>query len=122
MEISELWSYLYSNNSKLQAFAVSEDSKIVWQTDNWNLVDSIEEILEACITNRSKIEVAGVKFTTMHASDKNFIASSGEKGHFLMAKVDHRTNTWLMVWSAADSDPELAIIDLKYAATKMLSF
>jgi hypothetical protein len=122
MTISEIWSNLYSNNSKLQAFAVSEDSKIIWQTDNWNLVDSIEEILDICCNNKPKMKVAGVTYITIQSKDDSFIASSDKKGHFLMAKASHLSDTWIMAWAASDSDPELAIVDLMYAATKMPSF
>ena len=120
--IGRQWYQLYENNPKIQAFAVINEETVLWQTDNWNLVDTIDAILEACITNKSKLEVAGVSFTTMKASDDHFIATSGDQGHFLMAKANHRDNTWIMVWTSADSDPELAIIDLRYVATKMVGF
>ncbi|MHA1905908.1 MAG: hypothetical protein ACW98Y_01320 [Candidatus Thorarchaeota archaeon] len=122
MSISEIWSNLYSNNSKLQAFAVSEDSKIIWQTDNWNLVDSIEKILDICCNNKSKMKVAGVTYKTIRSTDDSFIASSDKKGHILMAKAHHLNEIWLMAWANSESDPELAIIDLLYAATKMANF
>ncbi len=121
-EITEIWSNLYSNNSKLQAFAVAENSKIVWQTDNWNLVDSIEHIMDVCTNAKKSLKVAGVTYNTVRASEDLFFASSPDKkGHFLMAQTYQRNGTWLMSWATADSDPELAIIDLMYAATKMVS-
>ena len=122
MSISEIWSNLYSNNSKLQAFAVVENSKIVWQTDNWNLVDDVEHIMDVCTNAKKSLKVAEVAYTTIRASEDSYIASSSnDKGHFLMAQTHHKSGIWLMAWATADSDPELTIIDLMYAATKMVS-
>ena len=122
MSISEIWSNLYSNNSKLQAFAVVENSKIVWQTDNWNLVDAVEHIMDVCTNAKNSLKVADIGYTTVRASEDSYIASSSDnKGHFLMARTHQNHEIWLMVWATADSNPELAIIDLMYAATKMAS-
>ncbi|MCK5152361.1 MAG: hypothetical protein KAQ65_10985 [Candidatus Thorarchaeota archaeon] len=122
MSISEIWSNLYSNNSKLQAFAVVENSKIVWQTDNWNLVDAVDHIMDVCTNAKKSLKVADVIYTTVRASEDSYIASSSDnQGHILMAQIHHNNGIWLMAWATADSDPDLAIIDLLYAATKMVS-
>ena len=122
MSISEIWSNLYSNNSKLQAFAVVENSKIVWQTDNWNLVDAVDHIMDVCTNAKKSLKVANVTYTTVRTSEDSYIASSSDNnGHFLMAQTHHKNEIWLMAWATADSDPDLAIIDLLYAATKMVS-
>ncbi|MFW9850176.1 MAG: hypothetical protein ACFFF4_13650 [Candidatus Thorarchaeota archaeon] len=122
MDISEIWSTLYSHNPKLQAFAVSEDSKIIWQTDNWNLVDSIDEILDVVTANKSKLKVSGVTYKTVRTTEESLVASSDGSGHLLMAKAKHKNDTWVIAWATSDSDTDLAIIDLMYTATKMDSF
>ncbi|MDF1538765.1 MAG: hypothetical protein P1Q69_07670 [Candidatus Thorarchaeota archaeon] len=119
MSISDTWTYLYSNNPKIQAFAVSEDSKIIWQTDNWNLVGDIETIVETCAIGGPSVTISGVAYKTIHSTEDSYYASSDDKGHFLMVRVEKQTNSWLLAWTLPDSIPDLTLIDLKYACKKM---
>lgn len=120
MSISDTWTYLYSNNPKIQAFAVSQGSEIIWQTDNWNLVGNIEKIVETCTNGGPSVEISGVTYNTVHVAEDSYFASSEGKGHFLMACVEKQTNTWLLAWTTADSIPEFTLIDLKYTAKKIV--
>ena len=60
--IGNEWNQLYSNNSKIQAFAVTKDGAIVWQTDNWDLVEDVNAIMKALKDDKSKVSVGGVKY------------------------------------------------------------
>ncbi|MFW9909123.1 MAG: hypothetical protein ACFFEF_11140 [Candidatus Thorarchaeota archaeon] len=118
MSISEIWANLYSHNPKIQAFAVSQDGEIVWQTDNWNLVDTVGELFAAYDRGASEVRIAKVSYTIMSATDESLVASSKDKkGHFLMTKADK--TVWFLAWITHDSVPELTLVDLKYAATQL---
>lgn len=117
MSISEMWTDLYSHNSKIQAFAVLEDNRIVWQTDNWNIVGDVDSLLGAISLGKEGLKVGGVYYHTVKSSHDDYISTAADKkGHLLMARV--RDNLWFIAWAAPDSVPDLAIIDLKYAASK----
>ena len=120
MSIDDTWRYLYSSNPKIQAFAVSEGTNIIWQTDNWNLVKDIESVFDILTNGGPTMRISKVEYDTVHSSEDTFYATSNGKGHFMMAQVEKQTNTWLLAWASADSVPELAIIDLRYAAKKLV--
>ena len=105
------------HNSKIQAFAMIVKKEIVWQTDNWNLVDEVDQLLEAILLSKDELEISNVRYTIISQTDNTLIATSSEgNGHILMAAA--KNNTWLVGWATPDSVPELTIIDLQYAASK----
>jgi hypothetical protein len=117
MSISEIWTELYSHNSKIQAFAVLEDNRIVWQTDNWNIVSDVDALLGAISLGKEDLTVGGVHYSTVASSHDDYVSTSPDKkGHLLMARV--RDNLWYVAWATPDSIPSLTIIDLKYAASR----
>jgi hypothetical protein len=109
--IGRQWYQLYENNPKIQAFAVIKDGAVVWQTENWDLVDDVKSILKAQESASSKITVAGVKYKRVTSSEDSYIASADkEGGHFLMARIDKKS--WALAWAEHTSIPELTLIDL----------
>ncbi|MFW9918685.1 MAG: hypothetical protein ACFFED_03745 [Candidatus Thorarchaeota archaeon] len=92
--------------------------KIVWQTDNWNLVDSVSSLLEGVTKRAGTIEVSNIPYQIGEATGDSLIATSTEgKGHVLMAKT--KNDAWFVAWATPDSISDLTIIDLKYAASKV---
>lgn len=113
--ISRQWYQLYENNPKIQAFAVATGDEIVWQTENWNLLEDITTLLDAPKSAANKISIAGVKYKRVTSSKDTYIASAGdEKGHLLMARIDEKS--WAIAWAEDSSIPELAMIDLTKTA------
>ena len=54
----------------------------------------------------------------MASTTEAYLASAkGDKGHFIMAKAAN--SIWLMAWLKNDAVPELALIDLTYAALNL---
>ncbi len=105
------------HNSKIQAFAVIVKKEIVWQTDNWNLVNEVDQLLEAILLSKEAIAISDVRYEIVSQTDDALIATSPEgNGHLLMAKG--KDNSWLVGWATPDSVPELTIIDLRYAASR----
>jgi hypothetical protein len=113
--ISRQWYQLYENNPKIQAFAVAKDGEIIWQTDNWDLLDDIESIVEAPKKASGNVSVSGVKYKRVRSSQDFYIGSAdSEKGHLLIVKVND--SSWAIAWAESTAVPELTIIDITKTA------
>jgi len=116
--IGRQWYQLYENNPKIQAFAVVKDHEIVWQTENWNLVEDLKGIMKAQETAGSKLTVGGVKYKRISSSKDSYIASADKDGgHLLMAQID--SGVWAIAWAVASAVPELAMVDLTKSAISL---
>ena len=116
--IDEAWNMLYEANPKIQSLAVCKGIEIVWQTQNWDLVNEASELMNAPANAFSSVKISGVEYHRVTSSVDAYAASSKtDKGHFLMTKVEG--TTWLMAWVTSDAVPELAMIDLSYTAIKL---
>ncbi|TFF91517.1 hypothetical protein EU545_03785 [Candidatus Thorarchaeota archaeon] len=112
--IDKAWKALYYNNPKFQAFAVSTGSKVVWQTSNWNLVDSIDKI-KTSIKEGSNIHLDETQYTNVIHDDHRYAGTAkGSGGHLLLAQIVG--DTWAIAWVEGSAVPALAIVDLEMAA------
>ena len=94
------------------------EDQIIWQTDNWDLVDAVAVLLDALAKKDDTIEISQVVYKINEATDESLIATSTEgQGHLLMAQT--KSGAWFVAWATPDSIPDLAIIDLRYAASKI---
>jgi hypothetical protein len=113
--ISRQWYQLYENNPKIQAFAVAKDGVIVWQTENWNLLEDIKSIIEAPQKASGKVSAGGVTYKRIKSARDYFIGSSGSNdGHLLVVKIND--SSWAIAWVESSAVPELTIIDITKAA------
>jgi hypothetical protein len=113
--ISRQWYQLYENNPKLQAFAVAKDGGIVWQTNNWDLLDDIKSILEAPKNASGSVTVSGVKYKRVRSAQDFYIGSAdSDKGHLLVVKIND--TSWAIAWAESSAVPELTIIDVTKTA------
>lgn len=116
--IENEWNQLYANNPKIQAFAVAKEEAIVWQTENWDLVEDVSAIMNALKDDKSKVTVGGVKYKRASSSDDSYIATADDnKGHLLIVKIDE--NVWAIVFTAPTAVPELSVIDVTKAAVQL---
>ena len=114
--IGHEWNLLFANNPKIHAFAVAKDGAIIWQTENWNLVEDIDGILKAADKDSSTVSTGGVKYKRVVSSDDTYIATADDdKGHLIMVLIDE--NSWALAFAAPTAVPELAIIDIKKTIT-----
>jgi len=112
--ISRQWYQLYENNPKIQAFAVAKEGEIVWQTENWNLLEDIKSIIEAPQKAAGKVSAGGVKYKRVRSAHDFYIGSSGsDEGHLLIVKIND--SSWAVAWAEPSAVPELAIIDMTKA-------
>jgi len=113
--ISRHWYQLYENNPKIQAFAVAKEGEIIWQTENWNLLEDIKSIVDAPQKAAGKVSAGGVKYKRVRSAQDFFIGSSGSnEGHLLIVKIND--SSWAVAWAEPSAVPELALIDLTKAA------
>ena len=110
--IGHEWNLLFANNPKIHAFAVAKDGAIIWQTENWDLVEEIDGILKAADKDSSKVTSGGVIYKRVTSSDDSYIATADDdKGHLILVLIDE--NSWAIAFAAPTAIPELAVIDVK---------
>jgi hypothetical protein len=110
--IGHEWNLLFANNPKIHAFAVAKDGAIIWQTENWNLVEDIEGILKAADKDSSNVSSGGVKYKRVSSTDDSYIATADDdKGHLILVLIDE--SSWAIAFAAPTAVPELAIIDIR---------
>ena len=113
--ISRQWYQLYENNPKIQAFAVVKIGEIVWQTENWNLLEDIKSIILAPETAAGKVSANGVKYKRAKSTQDYYIGTAGsDKGHLLIVKIND--SSWAVAWAESSAVPELTIIDITKTA------
>ncbi len=113
--ISRQWYQLYENNPKIQAFAVAKDGAIVWQTENWNLIDDIKEIINAPQSAAGKVNAGGLKYKRVRSAQDFYIGSAdSNQGHLLIVKIND--SSWAVAWAESSAVPELTIIDVTKAS------
>lgn len=116
--IGNEWNQLYANNPKIQAFAVAKDDTIVWQTENWDLVEDVKGIMKAIKGDKSKVSVGGVKYKQVSSSSESYLATSdADQGHLLIVKIDE--NVWAIAFASHTAIPELSAIDVKKTAVEL---
>ncbi len=117
--IDAVWKELYSCNPKIQAFAVIQDTSVIWQTANWNPAAEADGIMHAIITAAPSLTVGGVAYDRSKSDSDSYIASSPlNDGHVLSTRV--HGDLWLLAWVSPSGDPDLSLIDLKKAALDMM--
>ena len=116
--IGNEWTLLYSNNPKIQAFAVAKDGAIIWQTDNWDLVEDVGGIMKAIKDNKSKVTVGGLKYKQVASSEDSYLATAdNDQGHLLIVEIDE--NAWAIAFAIHTAVPELSVIDVKKTAVDL---
>ena len=116
--IGHEWNLLFANNPKIHAFAVTKDGAVVWQTDNWNLVEEIEGILNAADKDQANVTTGGVTYKRVSSSDDSYVATADDnKGHLILVLIDE--HSWAIAFAAPSAVPELTIIDIRKTAIKL---
>jgi hypothetical protein len=118
--ISRQWYHLYENNPKIQAFAVAKGEEIVWQTENWNLLQDVKQLVAAPGEGTGKVSAFGVKYKRVTSTQDTYIGSAaGDKGYLLISRINEKG--WAIAWAESTSVPELALIDLTKTAIHLSS-
>lgn len=116
--IGNEWNQLFANNPKIQAFAVAKEGLIIWQTENWDLVEDVDAIMNAIKEDKSKVTVGGVNYRKGSSTDDSYIATADDnKGHLLLVKIDEEI--WAIAFAAPHAVPELSVIDVIKSAIQL---
>ena len=117
--ISTEWQLLYANNPKIQYFGVISSGEVVWQTNNWNLVKDVEQILTALKTSASELSIDKINYTRIQSNEDYYLGVSDKNHeHVIICRVDDKS--WVVARSLSDSVPELARIDVTRTAIKLI--
>ncbi len=96
--ISQQWYQLYENNPKIQAFAVAKEGEVVWQTENWNLLEDIKSIIKAPEKAAGKVSANGVKYKRANSlKDKTTGTAGSNQVHLLKVKITD--SSWAIAWA-----------------------
>jgi hypothetical protein len=116
--IGNEWTQLYANNPKIQAFAVAKEGAIVWQTENWDLVEDARGIMNAIKGEKPKVSIGGVKYKRVSSSYDSYLATADDDlGHVLIVMIDD--DIWAIAFATNTAVPELSVIDVKKTAVKL---
>jgi hypothetical protein len=116
--IGNEWNQLYTNNPKIQAFAVAKEGSIVWQTENWDLVEDAKGIMKAIKDEKSKVSVGGVKYKRVSSTEDSYIATAdNDQGHIFLVKIDD--SVWAIAFASHTAVPELSVIDVEKTAVQL---
>jgi hypothetical protein len=97
---------------------VAKEGAVIWQTDNWNLVDEIDGILKAADKDASKLTTGGVTYHRVFSSNDAYIATADDaKGHLILVLIDE--DSWAIAFAAPSAVPELTLIDIKKTAIQL---
>ena len=117
--ISTEWQLLYANNPKIQYFGVISNGDVVWQTNNWNLVKDVDQIITSLRVLDSEISIGKVSYTRIQSSSDYYLGISEKNhDHVIICRVNDKS--WVIARSSSDSVPELARIDVARTAIKLI--
>ncbi len=93
---------------------MAKGEEIVWQTENWNLLEDIKQIVAAPKDAAGNISAFGVKYKRVTSTQDTYIGSTSNKGHLLIVRINEKG--WAIAWAESTAVPELALIDLTKTA------
>jgi len=117
--IATEWQLLYANNPLIQNFGVCKGNEVLWQTNNWNLVNDVENISSASKTAASTLTVDKTTYQRVSSSEVDYIGTSDKnKGHIVICRIE--LNAWVVARISHESVAELAKIDVARTAIKLI--
>ena len=97
---------------------MAKEGAVIWQTDNWNLVDEIEGILKAADKDAASMTTGGVTYHRVFSSNDSYIGTANDaKGHLILVLIDE--DSWAIAFAAPSAVPELTLIDVKKTAIQL---
>ena len=115
--IDDLGIFVLENNLKIAGFAVVSDSgNIVFQTDNWDLTNQTNVILNVIKGARSFVLNDG-KFSVVEATTEGIIGTNDSgMGHIIFAPFQGGV---LVSYAMPQADPPKALVFLKTYAIRL---
>ncbi len=117
--ITTEWQLLYANNPAIQYFGVCKGTEVIWQTNNWNLVKDVENIVSASKTAASTLSVNKITYHRISSSEDEYIGTAEKKkGHIILYRIE--SNSWVIARVENTSVAELAKIDVARTAINLI--
>jgi hypothetical protein len=110
---------LQGKNPNVTAIAIlSLDGQVMWQTNNWNVVEDAPNLISAWKEKAPSIFVQGIKYSTLSATDERLVATNvSGMGHIIMATARYRA--LLMAYVTPQGDTQGSYVDVSRAASQL---
>ncbi len=117
--IATEWQLLHANNPSIGAFAVCHGPKVIWQTDNWDLVPFASDIVWGAESQAPSITVSGVSYERVDSAEDYYLGlAEGSGGWLLISRME--VDKWVVCWAAREAVGDLALVDVAKTATNLI--
>ncbi|MHA1261071.1 MAG: profilin family protein [Candidatus Freyarchaeota archaeon] len=110
---------LQAKNPNITAIAIlTLDGQVLYQTNNWNVVQDAPNLIAAWREKAPSIYVQGIKYSTLSATDERLVATNvSGMGHIIMATARYRA--LLMAYVTPQGDTQGSYVDISRAAAQL---
>jgi len=110
---------LQAKNPNITAIAIlTLDGQVLYQTNNWNVVQDAPNLIAAWREKAPSIYVQGIKYSTLSATDERLVATNvSGMGHIIMATARYRA--LLMAYVTPQGDTQGSYVDVSRAAAQL---
>lgn len=110
---------LQARNPNVTAIAIlTLDGKVMYQTNNWNVVADAPNLISAWREKAPSILVQGIKYSTLSSTDERLVATNvSGMGHIIMATARYRA--LLMAYVTPQGDTQGSYVDVSRAAAQL---
>ncbi|MHA1580231.1 MAG: profilin family protein [Candidatus Freyarchaeota archaeon] len=110
---------LQAKNPNITAIAIlTLDGQVMYQTNNWNVVQDAPNLIAAWREKAPSIYVQGIKYSTLSATDERLVATNvSGMGHIIMATARYRA--LLMAYVTPQGDTQGSYVDVSRAAAQL---
>jgi len=110
---------LLSSNENITAAAVlTNDGRVIYQTDNWDVTGDVAGLLSAWREKAASISIQGIKYSVLQATEERLIATNvSGLGHIILSTAQYRGI--LLVYVAPQGDTGGSYVDVSRAAVKL---
>ena len=110
---------LQAKNPNITAIAIlTLDGQVLYQTNNWNVVQDAPNLIAAWREKAPSIYVQGIKYSTLSTTDERLVATNvSGMGHIIMATARYRA--LLMAYVTPQGDTQGSYVDVSRAAAQL---
>ncbi|UCH04529.1 MAG: hypothetical protein JSW05_13390, partial [Candidatus Thorarchaeota archaeon] len=92
--------------------------QVLWQSQNWNLVEDAPQLGRAVSTGASSVVQNQVKYSTLRTTPDSLVARNVQgNGLLVLAKIEG--DKFVVAWAAAEAQPDGTYVDVDRAAKSL---
>ncbi len=110
---------LLSSNENITAAAVlTNDGRVIYQTDNWDVTGDAPSLISAWRERAPSISVQGIKYSVLQTTEERLVATNvSGLGHIILATAQYRG--LLLAYVTPQGDTGGSYVDVSRAAMKL---